>query len=199
MTYSIFLAVYLVKLPFFKHVPGWSTVSNAFNFVSSVPSSLHGQIQLLVFTPQVITMGSHYFTVTGVFDGGKERLLPYVGPNGERLSLVNLSDRLYFGHSLKWRRLMYDLDNERICYDAGRDNKFLFSLFKIADHVWVEKPRYFRIDYYHSPIPDPEAAARFEYKLPPKEHVCSVVARPQLPWVVEDSEPSPQTTSIQAK
>lgn len=191
-TYAVFLVVYLVRFPYLTHIPGWSYVQKPFRKIGNVPAALNGQIALKVFTPNVINMGSHYFTVTGVFGDNDERLLPYVGPEGDRLSLVLGSDRLYFGHSLRWRRLMYNRPSEGICYDQARDNRFLFSIFRVAESYWGKQPKHYRISYYHQPIPDPEAAAKFEYKLSPTRMVCTVIARPQQSWVVEqDAAPAP--------
>jgi predicted DCC family thiol-disulfide oxidoreductase YuxK len=196
-TYAIFLAVYLIKFPYFSHIPGWSYVQRSLRFVGSVPPALNGQIALRVFTPNVIKMGSHYFTITGVFADNDERMLPYVGPEGDRLPLVLGSDRLYFGHSLRWRRMMYDRYDERICYDQARDDKFIFSLFRVAEGYWGKQPKAYRISYYHQPIPDPEAATKFQYKLAPIEKVCTVTLRPQQPWVLEKdaSTPAPPASS----
>lgn len=192
LTYVIFMSVYLIKLPYFSDIPGWSRVQQAFNFVSTTPPSLNGQINLIVFTPQVLTMGSHYFTITAVFAGGTERLLPYVGPKGDRLGLVLKSDRLYFGHALVWRRLMYGQDGVSICYEAARDSRLLYVLFDIANRYWHETPDSLRVDYYHQDIPEPQKVAEYEYKLPPTKHVCSMAAKRQDPWVIEPSPTAPR-------
>jgi predicted DCC family thiol-disulfide oxidoreductase YuxK len=186
VTYTLFLAVYLIKFPYFSHIPGWPTVQRAFRFVGTVPPAINGQIALKVFTPDVIQMGSHYFTITGVFGDNDERLLPYVGPEGDRLRLVLGSDRLYFGHSLRWRRMMYGRYNERICYEPARDNRFLFGLFRVAQAHWGKQPKFYRISYYHQPVPDAEAATKFQYKLAPTQKVCTVTATPQGSWVFEN-------------
>lgn len=177
MTYVLFLFVYMINFPYFNFIPGWQTMAKSFQFIGTVPSALNGQIPIKVFTPDVISMGSHYFTVTGVFENGETKLLPYVGPKGERLKLVKSSDRLYFGHALGWRRLMYGKEGENICYDSQRDDRFLLDLFSLAEHVWHVKPKYYKIDYYSQGVPDPQAALKLEYRLPSLQHVCSINAQ----------------------
>ncbi len=180
LTYVIFLFTYLVNFPYFNSIPGWQSLRNQFSFVGTVPSSLNGQIPIKVFTPEVISMGSHYFTVSGVFDNGERKLLPYVGPHGERLRLVRLSDRLYFGHALGWRRSMYGKDGQSVCYESQRDDKYLLELFAVAEHIWRRKPSHYQIDYYSQGVPDPKAALNYEYKLPAGKHVCTISAQREL-------------------
>jgi hypothetical protein len=57
-----------------------------------------------VFNTQDLTMGDHWAVLTRT-DSSRSHLVPFDGPDGERLSYLR-SDLLYFANSLRWRREM---------------------------------------------------------------------------------------------
>lgn len=170
-TYCLLAVIYTIRLPFFHNVPIVGDLGRELAWVKLAPSA-HGQIPIVVFTPQVLQMGTHYFTVTRVMEDGVEKLLPYVGPSGERLRWVLTSDRLYFGHALGWRRAMYGREGERICYEAARDDAYLAQLFRVAEREYQNRPNHYRVDFYHQSMAVLGPAAQYEHA--PAEQVCTV-------------------------
>ena len=146
-----------------------------------------GQIPIVVFTPDVIHMGSHFYTVTANYSDGTSTFLPYVGNDGERLDWVNSSDRLYFGHSLTFRRRNYGRWHEDLCYEPKRDNDLHARLFKYADNHYGKNAVSYSLKYYRQPVASPEAAANFRYVHEARRFVCEVeVKRQSDHWSVND-------------
>ena len=172
--YLFLLVVYVFRLPYLhQNIPGYSVLQDQFEWLKRGPT-LHGQIPITVFTPNVLQMGTHYFTLTRVLADGREELVPYVGPNGERLEWVLKSDRVYFGHSLKWRRQMYGRDGERVCYEPERDDLYLKQLYGWSRKIYGEPPARYRVDFYHQGLANFELFNGIRFEQPSPEHVCVV-------------------------
>jgi len=62
-----------------------------------------------VFNTLDLTMGDRWTVLTRI-DGERSELVPFDGPEGERLDYLR-SDLLYFGNSLRWRREMIFADD----------------------------------------------------------------------------------------
>ncbi len=182
-TYLLLLGVYVIRLPYlYENIPAVAEVREQLKLSSSkwlrMAPSLHGQVPLSVFTPDVLMMGTHYFTFSRVLANGEQELVPYVGPRGERLEWVLESDRLYFGHSLKWRRTMYGRGGDRICYEPDRDDRFFKQLFMLADRMYPTAAQRYKIDFYHQGLANLELLNGVRYELPPIEHICTVEFSP---------------------
>ncbi len=80
-----------------------------------------------------------------IYRGDRETLLPYHGPDGERLAWVQWNDLFYFGNSLKWRREYSGPAS------LGRDHDGFWRLVHVAqfDHRrrGVDASEYV-VDYY---------------------------------------------------
>lgn len=63
-----------------------------------------GLISPNVFNREDLSMGDHWTVIERITDDGAKRI-PFNGADGERLS-YHLSDVLYYGNSLQWRRKM---------------------------------------------------------------------------------------------
>ena len=62
-----------------------------------------------VFNTMDLTMGDRWTVLTRI-DAERSELVPFDGPEGERLDYLR-SDLLYFGNSLRWRRGMIGVDD----------------------------------------------------------------------------------------
>jgi hypothetical protein len=70
-----------------------------------------------VFNTTDLTMGDRWTVLTRI-DGERSELVPFDGPEGERLDYLR-SDLLYFGNSLRWRREMIGVDDLAHFHEPG--------------------------------------------------------------------------------
>ena len=95
---------------FDRQLPGW--VANRVLFYS-------GLVAPNVFNRQDLTMGDRWPVIERV-DRSAPELVPFTGPDGERLA-YHRSDLLYFGNSLRWRRGMIDVADLVAYHQPGGD------------------------------------------------------------------------------
>lgn len=101
-----------------------------------------------VFNHADLAMSHHYYTATTI---SNEQLLPLTGKNGERLHW-HISDRAYFGNSLRWRRIknrqpifpITDIDRRMMCEIVMWGSSFGFDIsegvaFTFYESNWPKK------------------------------------------------------------
>lgn len=186
-TYLVLTPGYLLRMPWVDHIPLINKVQPLFNSFNPYMWSMIGQIPIVVFTPDVIYMGSHFYTVTANYSDGTSIFLPYVGEDGERLDWVLNSDRIYFGHALTYRRRNYGRWHEDLCYEPNRDNDLHASLFKYADHLYGRDATSYTVRYFRQPIASPSDAADFRYSHDDRRFVCVIkFKREKNGWSARD-------------
>jgi len=91
-------------------------------------------------------MSEHWPVLYRYPDSGEPELVPFNGPDGERLA-YHRYDELYFGNSLRWRRAMINRDI-RSEHQPGRLGYGLIERVLLFDHglQGFEGPMVYRVD-----------------------------------------------------
>lgn len=143
--------IYFVSIPApYLGVPG---IKNA--VVKS--SELYGITPINVFNITDIRMAENWFTIDS--QDFKQRL-PIFTEGGERLH-YHKSDRIYFGHTVKFRRK--EISQEDCAYE--RHNEHIKYLAKVwLNQIGAESGRYrFLYTQYFKPLPDINALLENQY------------------------------------
>lgn len=146
-TWGVFLAVFILFLP---NSPLEKYRSLEPLRATLISAHILGLVPINVFNRHDLQMTEHYFTVTHRSSSdGREVLLPFTGARGERLSW-HFSDRVYFGNSLKWRRLK---NQQPILPPTERDQLFFSEIKRWGDAVLGLPEGQYRFDFYQTRPP----------------------------------------------
>jgi len=167
-TFNAFVSIHLVlALAFAVFLP----VSPLFPPPPLLKGVMHvyGMMEINVFNKEDLYMGEHWFTIETIDESGAAHLVPFTGPDGERLAW-HTSDRVYFGVSLRWRRI-YNFKDD-FCY-SQRDWSLMRNLLRWSQE-WASEPvRAYRLAYYFQPSIDLSDLTNL--KVAPIQTVCTVV------------------------
>jgi hypothetical protein len=145
----VFAVCFGSNLPYFPYHPHSGSQSLFFLSLGFMP--------LDVFNKTDLNLSAHWFTVRAVDKDGKEEIVPYLGPMGERLAW-HQSDRPYFGNSSLWRRSKLNLGS--VCY-APSDTRFLSDLFGWYRHRTTRSVAKYIVTYYYQPVPKVDNTAPY--------------------------------------
>jgi hypothetical protein len=100
---TIGLAGLVLCFPLYRQYVGYPSS------ISSLKRAIYylGMDIPIVFNREDLALDDNWFVLHRVDPTGSETLVPFLGPEGERRSYL-LSDVLYFGNALRWRRGMID-------------------------------------------------------------------------------------------
>ena len=106
----------------------------------------HGLESPNVFNRTDLSMSEHWPLLYRLPISGEPELVPFNGPDGERLA-YHRYDELYFGNSVRWRRGMIDRDI-RSEHQPGRLGYELIARVLIFDHrrQGFEEPMRYQVD-----------------------------------------------------
>ncbi len=150
-------------------------------FILVLPTSpLHGSIDrrilisahiislspIDVFNSEDRGMSYHFYTVTQLGHNNK-KIIPFVDTNGSRLKW-HKSDRVYFGNSLKWRRLK---NNQPLLPPTDRDIKYFCEVVAWSEYYSHIPNATYQLDFYT--IERPIQVDRY-YKFPSPVKVSSI-------------------------
>ena len=130
-------------------MPGWGRVADHVGLSSWRPGEFlrsHGLESPNVFNQTDLSMSEHWPMLYRYPISGEPELVPFNGPDGERLA-YHRYDELYFGNSLRWRRAMIGRDI-RSDHQPGRLGFELILRVLIFDHSLqgFEAPVRYRVD-----------------------------------------------------
>ena len=130
-------------------VPGWGRVADHVGLSSWRPGVFllrHGLVSPNVFNRTDLSMSEHWPMLYRYTDSGEPDLVPFNGPDGERLA-YHRYDELYFGNSVRWRREMIDRDI-RSEHQPGRLGFELILRVLLFDHSLqgFKAPVRYRVD-----------------------------------------------------
>jgi len=153
--------VYLVSMP----IPYLGMAGSA-NIMNNA-AWRYGIAPIDVFNNKDLRMTENWFTLT---DTTSNRLLPILDSDGSRLA-YHKSDRIYFGHTLKFRRL--EIGNPD-CGFLGHEGKMRYFAEVWMNDSGLTGSRNFRYTQYYQAAPSPLLLEMNVYELNPTEVRCSV-------------------------
>ena len=128
-----------------------------------------GLCEINVFNFLDLHQSDNFFTLKRQ-SGDSWSLVPFNGEEGERLSW-HMSDKLYFGNSVKWRRSFLDMVHD--CAFNETDKYFLNQLIQIDNNQHSVKSEYYKLDFYHQKLPQYSLKENM-FKQAPITHTCSM-------------------------
>lgn len=165
---AVTLHVCLLILFYFAAVPapylGWSSLPN----LGARLAHIYGITPIDVFNENDLRMAENWFVLDSV--DFHERV-PVFAENGSRLSM-HASDRLYFGHTLRFRRAV--IGKSGCHFESWR------PLFEYMSRIYlqqrgVEAGEYdFRYRQFHQPLVSAEDIARNQFKTVAPEMHCAL-------------------------
>ncbi len=139
-----------------------------------VTESLAGQAHMFgispinVFNAADLRMAENWFTISAVDADGTEHLLPVFSENGGRLDW-HVSDRIYFGYTLRWRRGF--VEGPPVCRIEAS------PMFAAFVDLYEAQTRQVRQSYvyrqYHQPLPDGDDIRSGRFILPEATVFCA--------------------------
>lgn len=163
--------VFLFSIFFTAFLP-YSPVEQLRGYFKNQLISAHilGLPPINVFNLGDVGMSYQYFTVSDI-STLPERLIPYTAKDGQRLTW-HRSDKVYFGNSLKWRRLK---NSQEILPPTERDIKFFCEIIT-WDNIGTVSLAKYRFDFFKLDRPTKEGG-RYRFSNPLK--ISEIELRPE--------------------
>ena len=166
MTWLVFAIIYITDLPY-SPISNYN-LKNITDLKTMRTSQMLGIAPINVFNKEDLNLTYHYFTVTQLYDD-KEFLIPYTASDGQRLEM-HVSDRVYFGNSLRWRRAK----NREASYPPSKhDIKRYFKELVVWSNYYFKKENVkYRFDFYNI---SPPVQTGKTYKFHNPTHIGSLI------------------------
>lgn len=166
----------LLALAYFVTMPapfiGWNGVPfpekiAAYSYAGPQASHIYGIAPINVFNHIDLHMSENWFTVSMLDADGKKTLLPIFTESGTRLDMHS-SDRIYFGHTLRFRR--GSIGSKGCLFESYR------PLLAYLTERFDNPPGTVRFvfDQYHQPLPDEQRIVSGVFEVLPVQKVCTV-------------------------
>jgi predicted DCC family thiol-disulfide oxidoreductase YuxK len=132
-------------------------------------SLMYGIGPINVFNQTDLKMAENWFTIEAILPGAKRSLLPILAEDGSRLGW-HRSDRIYFGHTLRWRRSHIGKSG---CF--FKDNLALMHGFaRLYEHIELTTPQEYIYRQYKQAIPSSEKLIAGVFEAHTVEVVCEM-------------------------
>ncbi|MEM6702453.1 MAG: hypothetical protein AAF690_07105 [Acidobacteriota bacterium] len=166
---ALLALIYVVMLP--APFLGWNGPLGAERFktlnrtVRRIPH-IYGIAPINVFNESDLRLAENWFTLSRVSRGGGEELLPILDTDGSRLAM-HASDRVYFGHTARFRRRRVGLDGCGYERERRWVNRFI-------DFDAATETASFVYRQYHQPLVSADEILAGRFDQPPVELVCEL-------------------------
>jgi len=113
----------------------------------AMSAHVYGVTPINVFNTADLRSAENWFTITAVGTDGSKTLLPILGEDGRRLTM-HRSDRVYFGYTLRFRRMM--IGHNGCSFDKYKTTfAYLTERSRLSDAV-----SYFQYAQFYQPLPE---------------------------------------------
>lgn len=131
-------------------------------------SQLYGIGPIDVFNHTDLKMAENWFSIEATFHDGKRTLLPILAEDGSRLGW-HRSDRIYFGHTLIWRRSHIGRTG---CF-FGED-PMMRNFMELFERTTGSIPKEYVYRQFRQQLPSAEKLSAGVYLRQPSELVCEI-------------------------
>lgn len=134
-------------------------------------AQIYGITPINVFNHTDLRMAENWFTISSLEPGGREKLVPVLSPEGERLS-AHRSDRVYFGNTVRYRRAV--IGAEGCSFDAYRT-----MIAYLSEDVWPPAGK-FVYRQYRQDLPDTARLLSGHFEPNETRIICEIQFQPLL-------------------